>query len=114
MVTTFPFRMTRSAGAAARLNGSNIAGPYFATIFAMKLAALILVALSFLAAEPLTPEKALRVRDLSELRYSPDAKRVAFTVREAPNGRSNQHHVWVYDTIRAEARQWTFSAKSEH
>ena len=62
-------------------------------------------------AGPLTPEKALQVRDLAELRYSPDGKRVAFTVREAPNGRSTQRHIWVYDTTRAEARQWTFSSQ---
>jgi dipeptidyl aminopeptidase/acylaminoacyl peptidase len=63
---------------------------------------------------PLTPEKALKVRDLSDLRYSPDGKRVAFTVREAPNGRSTPRHIWVYDTATREPRQWTFSAKSEH
>lgn len=108
--------MTRSAGAAARLAiGSNTTGPYFAKIFAMKFASVILVAVSFVvAAEPLTPEKALRVRDLAELRYSPDGKRVAFTVREAPNGKSTQRHIWVYDTTRSESRQWTFSTKSEH
>lgn len=39
---------------------------------------------------------------------------MAFTVREAPNGRSTQRHIWVYDNTRAEARQWTFSGKSEY
>ena len=81
----------------------------------MKIALLILVAFSLLAAAaPLTAEKALEIRDLTDLRYSPDGKRVAFTVREAPRGRSSQRHIWVYDTTRAEARQWTFSSKSEY
>src|SRR5260370_532248 len=62
----------------------------------------------------LTCEQSLKVRDLSELRFSPDGKRVAFTVREAPTGRSTLRHIWVYDTILGEARQWTFSTKSEH
>lgn len=76
---------------------------------------LIAAAFSFLAdAGPLTPEKALQVRDLADLRYSANGKRVAFTVREAPNGKSTQRHIWVYDTTRAEARQWTFSSKSEY
>src|SRR5579872_5642496 len=76
-----------------------------------------LLALAFLpltAQTQLTPEMALKVRDLSDLRFSPDGKRIAFTVREGPNGRTQQRHIWVYDTSKGEARQWTFSAKSEH
>lgn len=62
----------------------------------------------------LTPEKALSTRDLADLRYSPDGKRIAFTVREAPAGKTALRHIWVYDTTAGETRQWTFSAKSEY
>jgi dipeptidyl aminopeptidase/acylaminoacyl peptidase len=77
--------------------------------------ALSFIVITMLAyGEPLTPEKALKVRDLSELRYSPDGKRVAFTVREPPSAKSAERHIWVYDNTRGETRQWTFSIKSEH
>lgn len=62
----------------------------------------------------LTPEKALAVRNVSEPRWSPDGSRVAFTVQEPAHGRDVARHIWVYDVARGEARQWTFSAKSEH
>jgi dipeptidyl aminopeptidase/acylaminoacyl peptidase len=80
----------------------------------MKLYLLFLAVLPLAAQTPLTLEQSLKTRDLSELRFSPDGKRVAFTVREAPNGRATPRHIWVYDTTLGEARQWTFSTKSEH
>ncbi|MGA2596029.1 MAG: prolyl oligopeptidase family serine peptidase [Bryobacteraceae bacterium] len=79
----------------------------------MKLLAVVAFLLA-VHAEPLTPEKALKSRGLSDLRYSPDGKRIAFTVREPAAGKLSQRHIWVYDSARAEIRQWTFSTKSEY
>jgi len=80
----------------------------------MRLLLLISVIGAVVAAAPLTPEKALKTRDASELRYSPDGGRLAFVVREPVSGRDTFRHIWVYDVARGESRQWTYSTKSEH
>ena len=82
----------------------------------LRLTALALLASPGLvcAAERLTIEKALEVRELTDLQFSPDGKRVAFTVQEPPSGKTSQRHIWVYDLAIDELRQWTYSAKSEH
>jgi dipeptidyl aminopeptidase/acylaminoacyl peptidase len=70
-------------------------------------------AASALAADKLTPEKALQVREPSDLQFSPDGKRLAFTVQEPPKGRVTLRHIWVYDLGSHELRQWTTSTHSE-
>jgi dipeptidyl aminopeptidase/acylaminoacyl peptidase len=65
------------------------------------------------AADKLTVEKAIQVREPSDLHASPDGKRVAFTVQEPPVGRTSLHHIWMFDSTTRETRQWTTSAKSE-
>ena len=65
------------------------------------------------AAEKVTPEKALQVREPSDLQFSPDGKRVAFVVQEPVKGRVTLRHVWIYDLASHEVRQWTTSTHSE-
>ena len=78
-----------------------------------KLAFLLVLAGAAMAADQLTVEKAIQVREPSDLHFSPDGKRVALTVQEPPVGRGSLRHIWVYDTETQETRQWTTSAKSE-
>lgn len=66
-----------------------------------------------IAADRLTVEKAIQLREASDLHFSPDGKRVALTVQEPPVGRGSARHIWVYDTDAHETRQWTTSPKSE-
>ncbi len=65
------------------------------------------------AADRLTAEKALQVREPSDLQFSPDGKRLAFVVQEPPKGRVTLRHVWMYDLRSHEVRQWTTSTHSE-
>jgi len=78
---------------------------YFLTI--------MLLAGSGFAADKLTLEKSIQVREPSDLQFSPDGKRVAFTVQEPPKARTTLRHIWMYDLGSHEIRQWTTSAKSE-
>jgi dipeptidyl aminopeptidase/acylaminoacyl peptidase len=64
-------------------------------------------------AQTLTPEQAMKTRDLTDPRWSPDGRRVAVVVREPFTARFAQRHIWIYDAPAAEFRQWTFSTKSE-
>jgi dipeptidyl aminopeptidase/acylaminoacyl peptidase len=69
--------------------------------------------LPLLASAQLKPELAIRTRSISELEFSPDGKRLAFTLREPPSGRTQASHIWVYDRDSNELRQWTHSPKTE-
>jgi dipeptidyl aminopeptidase/acylaminoacyl peptidase len=74
----------------------------------------MLSAAALYAASPLPIDKALDIREPSDLNFSPDGKRVAFTVSEPPTTtRPSQRHIWVLDTATRSVRQWTSSAKSE-
>ncbi|MGD0773819.1 MAG: S9 family peptidase [Candidatus Solibacter sp.] len=66
-----------------------------------------------LGADKLTIEKAMQLREPSDLQFSPDGKRVALTLQEPGGDKPAVRHVWVYDLARHETRQWTSSAKSE-
>jgi dipeptidyl aminopeptidase/acylaminoacyl peptidase len=66
-----------------------------------------------LGADKLTIEKAMQVREPSDLQFSPDGKRVALTLLEPGGDKAAVRHVWVYDLVKRELRQWTSSAKSE-
>jgi dipeptidyl aminopeptidase/acylaminoacyl peptidase len=61
----------------------------------------------------LTPEQAVAVRRPSDLRWSPDGSKLAFTLGEPPIGAERQSHIWVFDAATGLARQFTSSAKSE-
>src|SRR5579864_5532272 len=73
----------------------------------------LLLSGALFGADKLTVEKAIQVREPSDLHFSPDGKRVALTLQEPPVGRTSLHHIWVYDTALRETRQWTTSSKSE-
>ncbi len=74
---------------------------------------LLFVIFGTAAAQTLTPAQALRVRQLSNLSFSPDGKMLAFEVREPPKGAAASSHIWVLSVPGAEPRQWTNSQKSE-
>jgi dipeptidyl aminopeptidase/acylaminoacyl peptidase len=61
----------------------------------------------------LTPEASLNLRSISELQFSPDGARLAFTVTEPAKGTGRLRHIWVYERQGDVVRQFTFSAKSE-
>ena len=61
----------------------------------------------------LTPQQAISVRRLRELRWSPDGTRLAFTVTEPPKGADQQKHIWLYTVASGELKQFTSSAKTE-
>ena len=66
-----------------------------------------------LSGAPLTIEKAMQVREPSDLQFSPDGKRLALVLQEPVAGKVSQRHIWVFDVETRELRQWTYSAKSE-
>src|SRR5437764_2612170 len=67
------------------------------------------------AADKLTIDQAIDHRELSDLQFSPDGKRVAFCVQEPPAGtKPAQRHIWAFETDTRELRPWTNSAKTEH
>ena len=61
----------------------------------------------------LTPQQALNMRRISDLRFSPDGMRLAFTVAEPPKDTENPRHIWILDTATRQTRQYTFSDKSD-
>jgi dipeptidyl aminopeptidase/acylaminoacyl peptidase len=80
----------------------------------MKVAVAIFWIGSVFAADKLTVDKAMQVREPQDLQFSPDGKRVAFLVQEPVKNRDVFRHIWVYDRDTHETRQWTTSAKSEN
>ena len=78
-----------------------------------RLCSLLVLALCAFAQTTLTPEQAMKTRDLTDPHWSPDGRRVAVVVREPFSARYAQRHIWIYDTPTSEFRQWTFSTKSE-
>ncbi|MGB7022369.1 MAG: S9 family peptidase [Candidatus Acidiferrales bacterium] len=65
------------------------------------------------AGQRLTPEQALNLHRISDLRFSPDGERLAFTVSEPPKAAENPHHIWIMDVATRQVRQYTFSEKSD-
>ena len=63
--------------------------------------------------QKLTPEQAINVRGISDLRFSPDGERVAFVVSEPPKGTERARHIWMLDVKSKTVRQFTNSQKSE-
>jgi dipeptidyl aminopeptidase/acylaminoacyl peptidase len=79
----------------------------------------MIIVLLFLALFPiagtaqLTPEQVLSIRQISELRFSPDGAFVAFTVTEPPKGNERNRDLWLLEIASRKLRQLTFSAKPE-
>jgi dipeptidyl aminopeptidase/acylaminoacyl peptidase len=61
----------------------------------------------------LTPEETLNRRGLGDLEFSPDGARVTFTVTEPPKGATRARSIWTFDLSAGQARQLTFSGKSD-
>lgn len=76
-----------------------------------KLACSLILIVGTAAQGQLTPEQLIAVRRLGELRWSPDAHTLAFTVTEPPSGITVPQHVWVSTDG---PHQYTNSAKSEN
>jgi dipeptidyl aminopeptidase/acylaminoacyl peptidase len=67
------------------------------------------------AADRLTIDQVVDIREPADLQFSPDGARVALSVQEPPTAaKPAQRHIWVLDTGTRELRQWTSSTKSEH
>src|SRR6202049_746274 len=64
-------------------------------------------------AKLLTVEAALNLRSVSELQFSPDGARLAFTVTEPAKGTGRLKHIWIYEQQGDVVRQFTSSLKSE-
>src|SRR5579859_550774 len=71
-------------------------------------------AVDSLTSQRLTPEQALNLSRISDLRFSPDGARLAFTVAEPPKGTDNPQHIWIMDVATHQVRQYTFSGKSDN
>ncbi|HME12452.1 MAG TPA: hypothetical protein VKF79_06315 [Candidatus Acidoferrum sp.] len=63
--------------------------------------------------KPLTPEAALNLRFISDLKLSPDGMRLAFVVTEPATDDGRATHIWMYDKRDGSVRQFTYSKKSE-
>lgn len=61
----------------------------------------------------LTPEQALNLRRITDLRFSPSGARLAFVVGEPVHGTDNYRHIWMLDVATHHSRQYSFSSKSE-
>ena len=79
----------------------------------LALMTLLAATLPIRAADKLTIEKAMQVKEPSDLQFSPDGQRVALTLQEPGGDKPAVRHIWVYDLAQRELRQWTSSAKSE-
>jgi dipeptidyl aminopeptidase/acylaminoacyl peptidase len=79
----------------------------------MKTCLLLVFAALAAAQSPLTPAQTLRIHNISNLKFSPDGKRLAFDVRDPVKGTTASTHIWVLNLKSNELRQWTSSAKSE-
>src|SRR3984893_9695761 len=64
-------------------------------------------------AKLLTVEAALNLRSVSELQFSPDGARLAFTVTEPAKGTGRLRHIWIYERPGDVVRQFTVSTKLE-
>src|SRR5919108_546635 len=70
-------------------------------------------AIAVLQAAALTPEQTLDRRGIGDLDFSPDGSRLVFTITDPPKGSSRARALWLFDTVRGEVRQLTFSGKSD-
>ncbi|HYK88101.1 MAG TPA: hypothetical protein VE398_04995, partial [Acidobacteriota bacterium] len=62
----------------------------------------------------LSPQQVLNIRQISDLRFSPDGRFVALTVTEPVKGNERDRNIWLLEVSSRKLRQLTFSTKSEH
>ncbi len=79
-------------------------------LFAACLSSLLPTALLCAA---LTPEQAIKVRNISGLTFSADGSHLAFVVSDLPSGQTPASHIWMLDVSAGQARQFTASSKTE-
>jgi dipeptidyl aminopeptidase/acylaminoacyl peptidase len=79
----------------------------------MFLVILVLLLFPATALAQLEPEQVLAIRQISDLNFSPDGRRVAFTVTEPVKGSDRNRDLWMLDVASREVRQLTFSPKTE-
>lgn len=66
------------------------------------------------ASTTLTPQQALNMRRISDLHFSPDGTRLAFTVTEPAKETNIATHIWILEVASKQARQYTYSEKTEN
>ena len=66
------------------------------------------------ASTTITPQQALNIRRIADLRFSPDGTRLAFTVTEPPKDTTIATHIWIMNVATKQARQYTYSDKSDN
>ena len=71
------------------------------------------LAMQVAAGPVLTPEQALGMRSLSDLRVSPDGSRIAFVVSEPPKGTDRNRDIWVATIASKDVRRLTFTETAE-
>jgi dipeptidyl aminopeptidase/acylaminoacyl peptidase len=74
---------------------------------------LLLLLFPATASAQLPPEQALNIRQISDLNFSKDGQRVAFTVTEPVKGNDRNRDIWMLEVASRKVRQLTFSPKSE-
>ncbi len=79
----------------------------------MILILLVLLLLPATGVAQITPEQVLNVRQISDLRMSPDGRQVAFTITEPVKGTDRNSDIYLLDVATHQIRQLTSSAKSE-
>jgi dipeptidyl aminopeptidase/acylaminoacyl peptidase len=75
---------------------------------------LVLLLFPATALAQLTPEQVLNIRQISDLSFSKDGGRVAFTVTDPVKGSDRNRDIWILDVATRRTRQLTFSPKSEN
>lgn len=80
-----------------------------------RVAALVFVLGSFFSASAavLTPEQAVKTRNIVALTFAPDGSHLACVVTGPPKGSAPQSHIWMLDVAKNQLRQFTFSSKTE-
>jgi dipeptidyl aminopeptidase/acylaminoacyl peptidase len=79
----------------------------------MVIVLLLLLLFPATALAQLAPEQVLNIRQISDLNFSKDGQRVAFTVTEPVKGNDRNRDIWMLDVASRQVRQLTFSPKSE-
>jgi len=74
---------------------------------------LLLLLFPATALAQLAPEQVLNIRQISDLNFSKNGQRMAFTLTEPVKGSDRNRDIWMLDVASRQVRQLTYSAKSE-
>jgi len=66
------------------------------------------------ASAVLTPDQAVKTRNIVELTFSPDGAHLACVVTGPPKGAEPQSHIWMLDVAGGSLHQFTSSSKTEN